>query len=274
MPSPLPYRNHYHGDWITSGTVRQMSFAAEGIYHALLDLQWEEEALPADSATLKRLLMKVSSKEWKEFEPYLEKCFPICEDGMRRNARCDTDRKHALAKVQTNRENAQRPRGERSKKPEETGSERLATAKRTQSERLDIKESESDIISIPVGEIVSVETPLVNFDALDPFGIAESVLVGASQAIGGSPPTPEEVRRYCAKSSPVQLLAAKYGVRKSVAIAVYAMTVRTGIGWKGIWEGSMAFEKQMVDGIKSQYGAKKPEIMDVLAIARQAAGVA
>lgn len=128
--------------------------------------------------------------------------------------------------------------------------------------------------TIPVGEIVSVETPLVNFDALDPFGIAESVLVGASQAIGGSPPTPEEVRRYCAKSSPVQLLAAKYGVRKSVAIAVYAMTVRTGIGWKGIWEGSMAFEKQMVDGVKSQFGNRKPEILDVLQVARQAAGVA
>ncbi len=103
MPSPLPYLNLYHKEWLASSTVRMMPFAAQGIYLNLVFTQWEDEKLVSSPSDIKRLL-RATDEEWAAFEPFLDACFPICEDGFRRNERVNNDRILALQKVEARRE--------------------------------------------------------------------------------------------------------------------------------------------------------------------------
>lgn len=147
MPSPLPYRNHFHRDWISSSTIRRMSFGAEGIYHALLDIQWEDGFIPEDPEEIKAVLMKAKPQEWASFEPYLEKCFPVTESGRRENPRCAEERAKAIEKVEQNRANAQKPRGGRKAKAKPPKSERLTTAKPPQSGRTAIPDTDTESVT-------------------------------------------------------------------------------------------------------------------------------
>lgn len=125
MPSPLSYRPHYHRDWVSSTTVRCMSYAAIGIYLTLLDAQWEDGSIPENP----QRMLRCTDEEWAEFSPYLDKCFPICPEG-RKNARCHEQRVEATAKVEKNRTN--------SLKGGEANAKRLAsrTDSRTAPERI------------------------------------------------------------------------------------------------------------------------------------------
>jgi uncharacterized protein YdaU (DUF1376 family) len=90
----LQYRNHYVRDWETSETVRLMSYTARGVYQALLDAQWEKGSIPAEPEVCERLL-RCEAGDWAHFAPFFEQCFPIGEDGRRRNERLHDDREQA-----------------------------------------------------------------------------------------------------------------------------------------------------------------------------------
>ncbi len=94
MPSPLPYMQHYHRDWMSSSTVQLMSVTAEGIFFRLCMVQWEDGSLPSSPDKLKRL-SRADSEEWAKFEEFLEECFPE-SDNVRKNPRVDRDRVQAL----------------------------------------------------------------------------------------------------------------------------------------------------------------------------------
>lgn len=87
MPHKWTYRPHFYKDWIASSAVRQMSFTARGIYHELLDVQWEDGSIPEAERAI-RAILRCSEKEWSEFAPFVDECFPVDTDGLRRNPHC------------------------------------------------------------------------------------------------------------------------------------------------------------------------------------------
>jgi uncharacterized protein YdaU (DUF1376 family) len=107
MPSDLHYMPFCHRDYLSSSTVCAMSMAAQGIYVKLMCHQFEDESLHPNPSRLMRTC-GASPTEWAEFEPFLDECFPIDEDGRRRNDRIAIEREQALHKVAVNRQNGSR----------------------------------------------------------------------------------------------------------------------------------------------------------------------
>lgn len=103
MADILPYRKHFHRDWRNSATVQMMPWAARAIYLELLDWQWESERLPNAQANAIRLL-RISLEEWEIFAPFFDQCFPVCDDGNRRNARLDDERRQVVERIAKARE--------------------------------------------------------------------------------------------------------------------------------------------------------------------------
>jgi uncharacterized protein YdaU (DUF1376 family) len=91
------YLQFHHRDWLSSTTILTMDCAARGIYIMLMSHQFEDGSLPADSATLQRLA-HATPREWKSFEPFLNKCFPVQEDGTRQNQKVAEQRTKTKAK--------------------------------------------------------------------------------------------------------------------------------------------------------------------------------
>jgi hypothetical protein len=52
-----------------------MSYLAQGIYRALLDLQWEDGSVPTDMSEVAQIL-RLNEHEQAEFEPFLSTVFP------------------------------------------------------------------------------------------------------------------------------------------------------------------------------------------------------
>lgn len=73
--TPIGWYKWYPRDFQMSSTVRRMSYLAQGIYRALLDLQWEDGSVPTDMAEAAQIL-RLNEYEQAEFEPYLPICFP------------------------------------------------------------------------------------------------------------------------------------------------------------------------------------------------------
>lgn len=71
---------------------------------ALLDVQWEDGYIEDDEDLL-RQMVRASEEEWSGFARVLDRAFPLCEDGHRRNPRMDRDRNEALVKLAKNKEN-------------------------------------------------------------------------------------------------------------------------------------------------------------------------
>ena len=148
MPSPLPYRKHFIGDWIKSASVREMNMTARGVYMALLDVQWEEEFIEDSPSKLQKII-PCTRFEWSHFATFFDRCFPLCEDKKRRNPRCQYEREHALHLSLKNRENGRsggRPKQdeEDDEKENRSQTERLAKQKRSLTERQPKSQSESE----------------------------------------------------------------------------------------------------------------------------------
>ena len=92
----LPFRPHYIDDWDTSDAVRSMDMVCEGIYHRLLDYQWQHGNVPKTFKILRGFLPKLCLKHERAFEPFFDTLFPVCADGERRNPRCQKEREKAL----------------------------------------------------------------------------------------------------------------------------------------------------------------------------------
>ena len=91
--TPLGYYKWYPRDFIASSTVRKMSLTAQGVYRALLDVQWEDGAVPADYDEA-CLIIRANQQEAESFRPFFQKCFP---DGL--NAKLDEQRAQSILHI-------------------------------------------------------------------------------------------------------------------------------------------------------------------------------
>lgn len=91
--TPIGWYKWYPRDFAMSSTVRRMSYLAQGIYRALLDLQWEDGSVPTSMDEVAQIL-RLNEHEQAEFEPYLEICFP---NGA--NPKIATEREKSVAYV-------------------------------------------------------------------------------------------------------------------------------------------------------------------------------
>jgi hypothetical protein len=95
--TPLGWYKWFPRDFLASSTVRRMSFTAQGVYRALLDLQWEDGFLHSydDAAAILRL----TPEEKSAFEPFYDLCFP---DGI--NEKLDEQRQASLTYIERQRQ--------------------------------------------------------------------------------------------------------------------------------------------------------------------------
>ena len=91
--TPLGYYKWYPRDFIASSTVRKMSLTAQGVYRALLDVQWEDGVVPADYDEA-CLIIRANQQEADSFRPFFQKCFP---DGL--NAKLDEQRTQSILHI-------------------------------------------------------------------------------------------------------------------------------------------------------------------------------
>lgn len=93
--TPLGWYKWFPRDFLASATVRKMSYTAQGIYRALLDLQWEIGVpLTYPEATL---VLRLSEFEKSEFEPFFNVCFP---DGINTKLMEQRDKQTKALKAQ------------------------------------------------------------------------------------------------------------------------------------------------------------------------------
>ena len=94
--TPLGWYRWYPRDFLTSSTVRKMSYTSQGIYRALLDLQWEIGVpLTYHEATL---VLRLSENERCEFESFFDVCFP---DGINAKLMEQRDKQSKAIKAQS-----------------------------------------------------------------------------------------------------------------------------------------------------------------------------
>lgn len=95
--TPLGYYKWYPRDFLASSAVRRMSMTAQGIYRALLDLQWEDGSVPEDYADA-CLILKLTDAESDAFKPFYVQCFP---NGI--NPKLDEQRKMSIDYIEKQR---------------------------------------------------------------------------------------------------------------------------------------------------------------------------
>lgn len=90
----LPYYSMYPKDFDADKHVRAMEDCEIGLYIRCLNHAWINDGLPADPEEIRRLFRdnpKDFTKKWGRVEP----CFPVTEDGLRRNPRQEKERREA-----------------------------------------------------------------------------------------------------------------------------------------------------------------------------------
>ncbi len=180
MPSPLPYLPLWHNDYLSSSTVAEMTIVSEAIYLKLLMFQWEDGSVPDNREKLMRRV-KVTVDQWQEFDEYLDQCFPLNDDGKRRNPRLQMEREKALAKVELNRANGAlggRPRTKPETKPstdtpsgsksQATETERLTQTKPNGYETLNPNRTQNKPISETETETYIGDTPYIPLNGKPP----------------------------------------------------------------------------------------------------------
>lgn len=96
--TPIGWYKWYARDFLASTTVRRMSITAQGVYRALLDVQWEDGMVPANYAEAMGVI-RATRPEGKAFEPFFETCFP-----GGKNSRLDYERCEAVRFIERQRE--------------------------------------------------------------------------------------------------------------------------------------------------------------------------
>lgn len=214
MSEVLHYRPHYHRDWKSSTTVQMMSLAARTIFSELLDWQWEEGFLPGDIDRM-RIALRYTDDEWAEFLPFADRCFPIGDDGLRRNDRLDSERR----RVESLRENGKK--GGRPKKkavPENQNHNQTPNQNGNQNHNLNHNLNETISKSESYSSLRKEETP---------FAIAESVLGSVAEKLRLPPPTREEILKHLKPSSPIQRLVKRFGVNDTADLVAYARSEKS-----------------------------------------------
>lgn len=108
--SGLPFLPWYPSNFLSS--TRGWPLIARAIYRELLDAQWELEGLPAEPSELREMI-GASAPEWKFWRQFVERKFPIGEDGLRRNPTLEEHRAKSLALRERNRAGANKTNAKR-----------------------------------------------------------------------------------------------------------------------------------------------------------------
>ena len=124
-PAPTPKKSFPMMPWYPASflsSTRGWSVTARGVYHQLLDCQWEMSALPADASELQRLI-GATNAEWKCWPILVEPKFPVCPDGLRRNDTLEQHRARAIERSDKATQSArERWEQERGRAPKQGGS--------------------------------------------------------------------------------------------------------------------------------------------------------
>lgn len=262
----IPWRKHLVRDWAMDPTVRRMSFAAQGIYHALLDAQWETGSIPAEPETCARLI-HCNAQEWEQFAPFFETCFPIMEFGMeRRNEELHLEREAAQKKMEkareTGREGGNRRWAKQRAKQEEGEEEEENEPKKGRNHRDPIgtlgqphkgastyidKEKERELedtvtnVTGQGGQAATARDDLggINFEGKDdPPSRLFSEIRELLEAISGGTKVPDsKVRRYLGKDSPLRGMIEQYGHAQAKRLLAWA-TKHKAMGIQAIFHNS------------------------------------
>jgi hypothetical protein len=73
--TPLGWYKWYPRDFLSSSVVRRLTMTGQGVYRALLDLQWEDGSVPADYSEA-ILILRLTMEEAESFEHFYAQCFP------------------------------------------------------------------------------------------------------------------------------------------------------------------------------------------------------
>ena len=123
----LPYYSMYPKDFDTDAKVRGMEDSELGLYIRCLNHSWVNDGLPADPEEIRRAFRdtpKAFSQKWSR----VETCFPLADDGRRRNPRQEKERAQALDKSSKASANAKRAHSERSARASGSESESESSA--------------------------------------------------------------------------------------------------------------------------------------------------
>jgi len=101
--TPLGWYKWYPRDFMASSKVRRMSITAQGVYRALLDLQWEDGNVP-ETYDEAKLILGLTEVEAMSFEVFYDLCFP---DG--KNPKLHTQRAQQLAFIESQKKKGGRP---------------------------------------------------------------------------------------------------------------------------------------------------------------------
>ena len=90
----LPYYPMFPKDFDASEKVRVMTWSERGLYITLLNHSWLNDGLPVDPEHVRRVC-GADRDEFAQMWPQVERCFPVADDGRRRNARQEEERAKA-----------------------------------------------------------------------------------------------------------------------------------------------------------------------------------
>ena len=278
----LQYRNHYVRDWESSETVRLMSYTARGLYHALLDAQWEKGSIPAEPEVCERLL-RCEPGDWAHFAPFFDQCFPLCTDGRRRNVRLDEDRERAqeLVKKKTGAAQKRWSKGADAEVEPESPKNDAPAMHLHSTSKGDAEHQQcptttttttTTTYSLPNGsdaaamaepcevielEILSsepreaLEPQVIEPEVLDPnpYPTVERILTALSQATDQPPPTAAMIRRYIGKSSSILRLVEFCGEADATVLLAWCALFKPELGYGAVFSNaqSLLAEARSVD---------------------------
>lgn len=255
----IPWRKHLVRDWAMDPTVRRMSFAAQGIYHALLDAQWETGSIPAEPETCASVI-RCTAQEWEQFAPFFEACFPATDDGHRRNEELHLEREAAQKKMEKARETGrqggnakaakQRAKQEEEENEPEKGNKHrdpvgtLEQPYKGASTYIDIERELEDTVTNVTGQGGQAATARddlggINFEGKDdPPPRLFSEIRELLEAISEGTKVPDsKVRRYLGKDSPLRGMIEQYGHAQANRLLAWA-TKHKALGVQAIFNNS------------------------------------
>jgi uncharacterized protein YdaU (DUF1376 family) len=228
-----------------------MSYTARGLYHALLDAQWEKGSIPAEPEVCERLL-RCEAGDWAHFAPFFDQCFPVCADGRRRNVRLDEDRERAqeLVKKKTGAAQKRWSKGADAEvEPESHKNDapamHLHSTSKGDAEHQQCPTTTTTTYSLPDGsgeaddeqESGPIEPEIIEPEVIstDPFPTVERILTAVSAGTDQPPPTRSMITRYIGKSSPILRLVEAYGESDTTRLIVWCSRYRPKLGYPAVF---------------------------------------
>lgn len=229
--TPLGYYKWFPRDFLASSVVRRMSMTAQGIYRALLDLQWEDGSVPEDYADA-CLILKLTDAEADAFKPFYGQCFP---NGI--NPKLDEQRKLSIDYIEKQRSRITKSG---SKQHQVTPSYKLADSKPTASVNPTTTTTTTETNKIKKETTKSKSYAIA--DALADArtaGIFNQVLL---DAIGEFVAHRKEIKH------PLTARGAKAIINKLMAVspdvAVEAINKSIASGWRDVFPDAVAKQKK------------------------------